>query len=202
MKFWLKQPSSLDLIGPLTLDEVRAQMQAGTISWDVQALEATGQSLGSLKHSTDWVALSSVLPRQGDPGSPTSGNSPDSSNRLVPSAGGRASSAVVTRYRDAYRVGAALVGLGNAIKAAGAVLGGIIVVSSLSKGDGPFAAAGVFLGATAGLLFRVCGVMVAAQGQVLRATLDTAVASSHFLTDTERADAMGLPHTVVDRSRT
>src|SRR5450759_3253172 len=38
------------------------------------------------------------------------------------------SSPVVNRYRDAYRVGAALVGFGNAIKAVGAILAGAIVI--------------------------------------------------------------------------
>jgi hypothetical protein len=117
-------------------------------------------------------------------------------------AGGQAQSTspVVDRYRDAYRVGAALVGLGNTIKVVGAILGGIIIVGSLSAGNGPFTAAGLFLGAAVGLLFWVCGVMVAAQGQVLQATLDTAVNSSHFLTDPDRADAMGLPRSVADRT--
>lgn len=115
----------------------------------------------------------------------------------------RSSSPVVNRYRDAYRVGAALVGLGNAIKILGAVLGGIIFVGSLSARNGPLGGgavvAGVFLGAIVGVLFWVCGVMVAAQGQILQATLDTAVASSHFLTDPERADAMRLPRSVAAR---
>lgn len=91
-------------------------------------------------------------------------------------------------------------GLGNTIKVVGAILGGIIVVGSLSEANGPFAAAGVFLGAAVGILFWICGVIVAAQGQILLATVDTAVASSHFLTDTERAQAMGLPPNIADRS--
>jgi hypothetical protein len=111
----------------------------------------------------------------------------------------QSSSPVVNRYRDAYRVGAALVGFGNAIKTAGAILGGIIVVVSLSEGSGLFAAGGVFFGVAVGLLLWVCGVMVAAQGQILRATLDNAVASSHFLTNPERADAMGLPQSIAHR---
>jgi hypothetical protein len=110
------------------------------------------------------------------------------------------SSPVVNRYRDAYRVGATLVGFGNAIKMAGAILGGIIVIGSLIELNGPVAASGVFLGVAVGLLFWVCGVMAAASGQILRATLDNAVASSHFLTNPERADAMGLPRSVTNRS--
>ena len=117
----------------------------------------------------------------------------------------QSSSPAVNRYRDAYRVGAALVGLGNAIKIIGAILGGIILVGSLSSATNQFggsgiALAGVLGAAVVGGLFWVCGVVVAAQGEILRATLDTAVASSHFLSDAERADAMGLPRSVADRT--
>ena len=41
-------------------------------------------------------------------------------------------------------------------------------------------------------VFFVIGIMVAAQGQLLRATLDTAVHSSPFLTDDLRASVMSL----------
>ena len=128
------------------------------------------------------------------------GGGSDGTTAQVPASG-----PVVNRYRDAYRVGAALVGLGNGIKILGAILSGIIILGSLSSasdrfGGGALALTGVFSAVVVGGLFWVCGVMVAAQGQILRATLDTAVASSHFLTDTERADAMGLPRAVANRS--
>ncbi|MCR4339427.1 MAG: hypothetical protein NUW01_06015 [Gemmatimonadaceae bacterium] len=113
-------------------------------------------------------------------------------------------SPIVRRYRDAYRVGAALVALGNTIKIVGAVLGGVIVLGSLGAGDGPFGGgavvAGLISAAIGGGLLWVCGVIVAAQGEVLRATLDTAVASSPFLENVERLDAMGLPRSIGDRT--
>ena len=107
-------------------------------------------------------------------------------------------SPVVDRYRDAYRVAAAQVGLGDVIKIVGGILAGIIGLGALSAG-GVFAAAGVFVALIAGVLFWVCGVLVAAVGQMLRATLDTAVASSPFLSDHERLDAMGLPRRMAER---
>jgi hypothetical protein len=95
-----------------------------------------------------------------------------------------------------------LVELGTVIKVIGGVLAGIIALGSLSSGNGPFGSgalvAGLFFAAIVGVLLWACGVMVAAQGQVLQAALDTAVASSHFLTDTERADAMGLPRSIAN----
>lgn len=110
----------------------------------------------------------------------------------------RSGSLVVNRYRDAYRVGAALVTLGNSVKIAGAVLAAVVALASLNLGS--FAIAGFVVAAIGGGLFWVCGVVVAAHGQTLRATLDTAVASSRFLTDVERANAMGLPPSVADRA--
>lgn len=126
------------------------------------------------------------------------------SGTAIPAVSGQSGSSVVNRYRDAYRVGAALVGLGNGIKIVGAILGGIILLGSLSTANNQFggselAGIGVFVAAVTGGLFWVCGVVVAAQGQILRATLDTAVASSHFLNDSDRADAMGLPRSVATR---
>lgn len=113
-------------------------------------------------------------------------------------------SPVVSRYRDAYGVGAALVGVGGGIKVIGGILAGIIFLGSLLAGDSRFgvgaAFAGILLAGIVGFFFWVFGVFVAAQGQVLQATLDQAVASSPFLTDAERADAMGLPPTVADHS--
>ena len=124
----------------------------------------------------------------------------------VPASTVQSDSPVVNRYRDAYRVGWALVSLGNAIKIVGVVLAGIIFLGSLSLANGQFGGAavvaGLVLGGLAGGLFWVCGVIVAALGEVLRATLDTAVASSHFFTDPERADAMGLPRDVAESAGT
>jgi hypothetical protein len=115
-------------------------------------------------------------------------------------------SSVVERYRDAYRVGLALVALGNAIKIIGAVIAGIILLAALSSGSGPLGGWGVLVGvlsaAFQGILFWVGGVLVAAQGQILRASLDSAVAHSPFLSNHERLDAMGLPRSIADRVQT
>jgi hypothetical protein len=116
----------------------------------------------------------------------------------------RSDVSVVSRYRDAYRVGGALVGVGSAIKVIGLVLAAIIGLSSMSAGRGLFGSgavvAGIFVALIGGILLWVVGVMVAAQGRILQATLDTAVASSRFLTDAERAEAMGLPRSLADRA--
>jgi hypothetical protein len=67
MKFWLKRPGSTDFNGPMTLDEIREQIQTGSITWDYEVLEAAAQSLGALKRSTDWVALTEVCSQESLP---------------------------------------------------------------------------------------------------------------------------------------
>jgi len=108
----------------------------------------------------------------------------------------------VNRYRDAYRVGSALVGVATAIKVLGVVLALAIGLGSLSAADSPFGRAAVFLGLAiavlAGGVTWVGGVIVGALGELLRATLDSAVAVSPFLTAVERLEAMGLPRSIGD----
>jgi hypothetical protein len=111
------------------------------------------------------------------------------------------SNPMVGRYRDAYRLARALVTFGDAIKFAGAAIGVVILLSSASASGGPFGGggavmAGLVFGAVVAGIFWVCGVLVAAQAQILQASLDSAVAHSPFLTDPERLIAMGLPSSV------
>ncbi|MGZ5483341.1 MAG: hypothetical protein ACXWID_15320 [Pyrinomonadaceae bacterium] len=55
-------------------------------------------------------------------------------------------------------------------------------------------AIGVIFGALIGGLFFLLGVLISAQGQLLMAHADSAVHTSPFLTDEERASAMSLPY--------
>lgn len=109
------------------------------------------------------------------------------------------SSPIVNRYRDTYRVGEGIVTIGNTIKVCGGIVFALAFIVSLNLGS--FAIAGIFLGGIAGGLFWVFGVIVNSHGQTLIATVDTAVASSRFLTDVECAEAMRLPRAVIDRIR-
>ena len=183
-------------IGELTFEEIARRHAAGDIPGDYVAATAIDGSFNQLVKSGNatWTRVSELVAQ-----------APASRAEVFATSGHeQSSSVVVNRYRDGYRVGAALEGLGTTIKVVGAVLGGTIVIGSLSAGSGPLGVgavvAGIFIAAIVGALFWVSGVVVAAQGQILRATLDNAVASSHFLTDTERAGAMALPHSVVVRS--
>ena len=110
---------------------------------------------------------------------------------------------VVQRYRDAYRVGNAIVAIGTTIKLIGLVLGAAIFLISLLGGaaigqqSGSAALAslttGAVVGGVVGLLFWLLGVLISSQGQVILASLDVAVNGSPFITDDDRAAAMSLP---------
>jgi hypothetical protein len=112
------------------------------------------------------------------------------------------------RYADAFHVAKLQVGLGTTLKILAAFLGGgltvvsaLIVLGSLAainKSPGAIIGLGIgvlgfCLGILIGVLAFLFGVHLSSQGQILRVTLDTAVNSSPFLTDAEKAQAMSLP---------
>lgn len=107
--------------------------------------------------------------------------------------------AVASRYSDAYMVARTIDGVGVAIKTIGLVIGALLALSSLVAGSKVGGGVIVALmgvaaaGAVATVLFLL-GTLASAQGQILKATLDTAVSSSHFLTDQDRARIMSLPY--------
>ena len=106
----------------------------------------------------------------------------------------------MTRYKDAYLVARVTVGIGKTVKALGLLLGGVVFLAGLgfamTSGSRTEAALimslGVFvsafvLSAFIATVFYILGVLIAMQGEVLKATLDSAVNSSPFLTDEQRA---------------
>ena len=106
---------------------------------------------------------------------------------------------MTSRYKDAYRVGRAIVGVGDVIKVLGGALAAIIFIGALYantqvRGEIGVAIMIVAIGfaAFAGVLFFVMGTLIAAQGQILKATLDSAINSSPFITDDNRAEIMSL----------
>lgn len=117
------------------------------------------------------------------------GGRADQSTRVV------GASHVVNRYQDAYRVAAAIITTGSIIKVIGAVLGlglGFVAFAQVEKG---FKLGTIlwFAGAVITWLgFYLWGVMVSAQGQLIRATLDSAVNTSPFLEREDKARAMSL----------
>jgi hypothetical protein len=108
---------------------------------------------------------------------------------------------LVQRYKEAYLVARLISRSGRPIKRAGlaaaALLAaqGAILMATARAAEAAFVlgAGAVTLGLLAGALFYFLGVLVAAQGEVLRASLDGAVGSSPFLTDEHRTSILFLP---------
>lgn len=103
--------------------------------------------------------------------------------------------ALMKRYRDAYYVANTTVAFGNGIKITGFVLAGLVFfgVLAIGEGGGSRAVLALLSAGLVGLLFYFLGVLVAAQGQILLASLDGAVNTSPFLTNEQRAEIMSLP---------
>jgi hypothetical protein len=114
------------------------------------------------------------------------------------------------RYADSYRIANFQTGLGDLIKKVAGICGFIIFFGGLCYAGssatpqpgffGPGAnMVGVVLGifgmiigaAVAGVGF-ILGILVSSDGQILKATLDTAVCSNPFLNDNDRAAMMTL----------
>jgi hypothetical protein len=106
------------------------------------------------------------------------------------------------RYMDGFRLGRAIVGMGTLIKTIGGFAGlSISILAALGASEYarvgsqqmPLVVGGaIVLGFVVWLPFWILGVVVAAQGQILKAVLDTAVNSSPFLSNDEKAKIMSL----------
>lgn len=112
-------------------------------------------------------------------------------------------SKVVARYRDAYTVARTIIAVGGVVKFLG-VLGGVVAIlagvvlgtngghSTTFNLDSLIGMGVGLVGLLVGIGLYVAGILVAAQGQMLEATLDTAVHGSPFINDAQRTYAMGL----------
>jgi hypothetical protein len=147
----------------------------------------------------------------------------------VASSGLHSRSPFVARYLDLYRTARLLVGLGTTVKGIGIVAAIVIflfwlivgfVALSQSPASSPFGPSpatesaaqtvtffvciviGAIFGALVGGLFFLLGVLISAQGQLLKAHADSAVHTSPFLSDEERAAAMSLSYTATTTAAT
>lgn len=107
--------------------------------------------------------------------------------------------AVTARYSDAYLVARTIDGVGVTIKTIGLLTGALLALASLAVGSKggvsvAFALMGIAVAATIATVIYLLGTLASAQGQILKAGLDTAVNSSHFLTNQDRARVMSLPY--------
>lgn len=103
---------------------------------------------------------------------------------------------VMNRYTDAYRVARVIVGVGNLVKILGIVAAVVVVlvgfgVTNSMNTAGPLIAS-LPLALVTWLLLWALGVLVSAQGELLKANIDKAVNTSPFLVDEQRAEIMSL----------
>jgi len=99
---------------------------------------------------------------------------------------------IISRYSDAYVIARSVSAFGATVKFLALVLGVGISILGFSSGSKELGIGAIGLGVIAGLAIYVLGTIVAAQGQILKATLDTAVNSSQFLTKDEMRKIMSL----------
>ena len=104
---------------------------------------------------------------------------------------------VMSRYTDAYLVARTTTTIGSAVKIVGIVLAvltlviGFIVANRLDQSQ--FGLLALLWAVIVGVPLYVLGILVSAQGQILKATLDSAVTNSPFLTEDQMAEVMSLP---------
>jgi hypothetical protein len=97
-----------------------------------------------------------------------------------------------SRYKDAYGIAAGMVAMGNMIKRVSMLAGGMaLIVGLMCSGWFP-----LLIGAFIGLIVLgagfISGTLLAAQGQLMNALLDTAVNTSPLLQVPEKASIMSL----------
>jgi hypothetical protein len=103
------------------------------------------------------------------------------------------SQAVRQRYKDAYRVAGAVSGAGTAIKVIGIMLGVLVALLGVVTSSPAVMFPAILVAIAVAVIFFVFGTLISAQGQVLKANLDTAVNTSPFLSNEHRAQIMSLP---------
>ena len=101
-------------------------------------------------------------------------------------------SVLLKRYRDAYSVAGVILGFGKLIKAVGLIVAGLAILIGLAKESPIIFLGSLFFAVLIGGIFYLLGVIVSAQGQILKASLDTAVNTSPFLLNAHRTDIMSL----------
>lgn len=109
---------------------------------------------------------------------------------------------VIERYRQAYRVARRIADFAETAKLTGLVVAGVLVVASSLAGQWGWVRHSGFslslsllacspLAVLAGYLWEK---VFQAQGCLVKMSVDSAVNSSPFLSDTQRAEAMFVPH--------
>ena len=185
MKYFVKLPDGLAY--DYKLDDIRSDLRAGKITENC-TVRQDGQK--------EWVTVRQFFENLGKLSPIAPGTV--SSTVIAP---GTVSSTVtdraINRYWDAYLVARATTTIGSVVKTVGILFGILIVLIGLlmgadSRGNPMLIVAGLLLGVLVAIPFCVLGILVSANGQILKANLDGAVHSSPFLDDQQKASVMSL----------
>ena len=98
------------------------------------------------------------------------------------------------RYADAYRSASRFVDRGASIRKFAIVTGVLIAPIGVGSSNGFVALAWLATSFVAGSALFLFGIAVVVQGQILRATIDSAVNTSPFLDDEGKASLLSLVH--------
>jgi hypothetical protein len=105
----------------------------------------------------------------------------------------RPSSSIVIRFIEGYTAAKETIGLGNFVKGIGivvAIIGYILAFFVAREAIGIMAS--ILSSTVTGFIIYVIGAILAAQGRILKATLDTAANTSPNLDEEERAHLMSI----------
>ena len=197
MRYYLRREQSAPIQGPLSTDEIQDLLNSGKVPTTAQVVAAVGQTSYQLKSATSWLTVTDVV---GDTSASYASNNASGIDAKASELGqaGRASR-VIKRYRDAYLIAQRITSVGACVKSIGIAAGIVILLGDLiiygapggQLGTVPFAT-GLISGSFSGGLLYLIGVLISATGELNKAQLDSAVNTSPFLTDDQRAEAMYL----------
>ena len=188
MRYTLKWPN-----GPAyeySLEQLRTEYKAGKF---------TDDCIVRRNGTEAWQTVRQLLEQLGE-------IQPLTESQLAARAAGKSrhfADRAARRYRDAYLVARATEGIGSIVKFIGFLCGAVIAITGVAFGAGfapgtngavnpMIVVGGVILAVLVTVPFYVLGVLVSAQAQVLKASLDDAVHTSPFLSDAEKASVMSL----------
>jgi hypothetical protein len=178
MKYIIKRPNGDTMTH--TLENLATRFENGVVRADWPAKPEDG---------TEWSTVGAILAVESPATVEATPASSPVSNNLAPAA--------CRRYQDAYLVASVTTTIGAMVKIFGiglgllVMLGAVIVGSQVDKTVQSFFG-GALSGAVVAIPIYILGVLASALGQVLKATLDTAVHSSPFLKKEDMARVMSL----------
>lgn len=178
-------------MGPYSIEELRSKVASGALGLNY---------LVQYDGETEWRSTVGAILGTGTPSQPSQSPAPQSPAAATSAAllaSDIPTSAVCRRYQNGYLVATATTAIGIIVKSVGIGFGILILLACVIVGSqtdriAAGVMAGVVCGAIVAIPLYVLGVLVSAQGEVLKATLDTAVHGSPFLKKEDMARVMSL----------